>query len=224
MEESKANKILNSLIEDGINTAEGSISFDLMGVKVDVDKKSGIGNLIQEWLGEWLKSKNIYFREDDNTQVFPDFYLDESNKINLLELKTFDFEESPNFDVANFDAYIRSLRNDAYRLDADYLIMGYTLSAGVIMIKELWLKKVWEITCPSERFAIRSQVKQDRIVNIRPYNFKTNSSSGFQPFSSRREFVNALKKTLNKYKNEEYGESWFNEVKNSYREHTNQSL
>ena len=86
-------------------------------------KKSAIGDLFQKWFSKWLASKNIQYRTQPNTQEFPDFLLDkDSNTKGLLEIKTFDADRSANFDVANFEAYCPSLKNNAYRLDADYLI------------------------------------------------------------------------------------------------------
>lgn len=49
-------------------------------------------------------------------------------------------------DVANFEAYCRYLKTQAYRLDSDYLIFAYDLTNYEFKIKKLWLKKVWEIT------------------------------------------------------------------------------
>ena len=156
-----------------------------------------------------MLKNNIYFRAPDNSQEFPDFYLDNSEIKNLLEVKCFDFSASPNFDIANFDAYIRSLLTKPYRLDADYLIFGYTLHNGILKIENIWLKKIWEITCPSEQFSLRVQVKQGKIFNIRPYNFK-NMSQGYKPFGSKREFIFALRNTLNEYKFRNIsGDSWY---------------
>lgn len=195
---SKAQHLYNLLKEKGIIGAQGSIKLELLDTEVNVNDKSAAGNLIQEWLGQWMTLNGVYYRVDANSQIFPDYYLGENNQTDLLEVKTFDYVKSPNFDVAQFDAYVRSLRDQAYKLDADYLILGYSLSNGVLKINDIWLKKIWEITCPSEQFAVKTQVKQGKIHNIRPYNFKT-MSRGFQPFESRIAFVKAIRNTLANY-------------------------
>lgn len=220
----KAQELLNILREKGIVGAEGTIKLELLETEVRISDKSATGNLLQEWLGQWMSLNGIYNRENENSQMFPDFYLSKDNEKDLLEIKAFDYAESPNFDVAQFDAYVRSLRTKAFRLDADYLIMGYSLADGVIKINDVWLKKIWEITCPSANFALRTQVKQKKIHNIRPYNFKR-MSSGFQPFNSRRAFVIAIKETLAKYtKDPLAAKQWLEEVEANYQEFTKTQL
>ena len=77
---------------------------------ITVETKDTIGNLIQEWLKAWLVKYNIDFLLKPNTQDFPDFMLDEDNDTKgLLEVKSFDYDKSANFDVANFMAYRRSV-------------------------------------------------------------------------------------------------------------------
>lgn len=102
---------------------------------------------MQEWLKEYFDKNNIYYRENVDTQKFPDFYLSESNELNLLEVKSFKFSGNPAFDIANFDSYCRSISKKSFWLDTDYLIFGYVIdNKGKIKIKEIWLKKIWEIT------------------------------------------------------------------------------
>lgn len=194
----KAKELFDRLRIEGIINAQGKISLELLDLRIDINDKSSIGNLLQEWLGAWMRSRGIYFRTEHNTQLFPDFYLGESDTADLLELKSFDYTQSPNFDVAPFDAYVASVKERPYRLDADYLIFGYTLDNGVLTIKDIWLKKIWEITCPSQALPLRVQNKRGKIYNIRPYNFK-NNSKGFQPFESKDQFVVALMQTLERY-------------------------
>lgn len=213
----KAKDLFNLLKAKGIAGADGKIIFELLGIKVQVSEKNAVGSLIQEWLGQWMTLNGIYNRVNTNTQISPDFYLSKDDDVDLLEVKSFDYAKSPNFDVAQFDAYVRSLRTHAYRLDADYLIFGYSLSKGVIRINDVWLKKVWEITCSSGDYMLRTQVKQGKIHNIRPYNFKS-MSGGYQPFAGRTEFIEAVRDTLAKYTGdkEEAGQ-WLDEVKAQLR-------
>lgn len=220
---SKASYLYQQLKENGIVGAEGTIQLQLLGTDVNINDKSATGNLLQEWLGQWMILNGIYSRPDENSQKFPDFYLTESNQLDLLEVKTFDYVNAPNFDVAQFDAYVRSLRTQPFKLDADYIILGYSLSNGVIKINDIWLKKIWEITCSSEQFPLRTQVKQGKIHNIRPYNFKS-LSRGHQPFNSRLEFIKAIQGTLSLYVSEEYANEWFEEVTLAYSNFAKEQL
>jgi type II restriction enzyme len=162
-----ANDICNLLTQE-ITNQEGEITFNFLNISVKINEKSAIGDLFQEWLTEWMKRKGIRFRTKTNTQEFPDFLLDISDTTGLLEIKTFNYNASANFDVANFKAYCRSLKTEAYRLDADYLIFAYELKDYTFKVKKIWLKKIWEITGGSAGYSVKCQVKQNEIVNIRP--------------------------------------------------------
>ncbi len=177
----------------------GYIDFNLMNISIRINDKSSIGYLFQEWLKEWMIKSNINFRIKDNSQEFPDFMLNlSSDEKDLLEVKLFDYEKSPNFDIANFEAYCRSLKIHPYRIDADYLIFAYTLRDSTLIIKDMWLKKIWEITCASERFPLRLQVKQDTIYNIRPAIWYSEHTKN-KPFNNKELFIEALYKTLLQY-------------------------
>lgn len=190
----------------------GKLVIDMMGISTVINDKSLIGYALQNWLGEYLKQKDIYFRIPDNSQEFPDFYLSESNTENLLELKTFDADAGANFDIANFEAYCRSLETHQYRLDADYLIISYTLKNGILQIRNIWLKKIWEISCPSEAYSVKVQQKQNMIYNIRPANWDSRISK-YKVFTSKEAFVKALYETLSQYpKTTDSADDWYKKV------------
>lgn len=218
-------KIYSLLIEQDVTKSTGNINFSFLDISVDIKEKSAIGDLFQEWFSEWLKTNNIEYRTSSNTQEFPDFLLDPvSNKKSLLEIKTFDFGRSANFDVANFEAYCRSLETKAYRLDADYLIFGYVLVNGKFKIENLWLKKIWEITGNSDKYPVKCQIKKDVIYNIRPITWYSKKAR-FKPFNSRLNFVEALYQTLIQYsKTQITSNNWLDTVKKNYLSHTGQRL
>jgi len=211
---------------DNIIGKQGKIQFNLLNIAVDVNTKDIVGSVLQTWFEQWLIDKEIDYSTRLNTQEWPDFFLDSNpNKTDLLEVKTFDFDRSPNFDVANFDAYTRSLTTEAYRLDADYLIFGYQMSdEGTVKIRDIWLKKIWEICGSSDRFPLKTQVKQDVIVNIRPvtwYSYRCR----FRHFRSRNEFVNAIHQTLQQYPmRAATADDWLRAVSSNYEFHTGHTL
>lgn len=84
-----AQQIYDKLInEDKIKTLKGQIYFNLGDVSIIVKKKDVVGNILQEWLEGWLKSRNIEFDPNPNTQMPPDVYLDpDDHTHNLLEVK-----------------------------------------------------------------------------------------------------------------------------------------
>ena len=222
MEEISALELYNRLINAGIENSTGSIEFALNGLSVTINTTDIVGNCIQSWLKQWMVSNNIFCSEPENTQIFPDFYLSNNEVNSLLEIKAFNYNATPAFDIANFEAYCASLRTKAYRLDADYLIFGYTMNGGVVRINKIWLKKIWEISGSSTRYALNTQVKRDVIYNIRPV---SNFKFGKPPvFFNKEEFLTALYLTLKKYRGEEIANTWKEDVIQNYFSYTNSTL
>lgn len=144
------------------------------------------------------------------------------NDVDLMEVKC--FTGSPNFDVANYDAYVRSLTVNAYRLDADYLIFEYVIPPTGIQIKNIWLKKVWEISGPSGRSPVKIQWKQSNPVNIRPSTWYSTTTT-FKPFTSRLDFVKALEQVVNMSGvSSHIQRNWFRNVSTLYTAQTGNAL
>jgi type II restriction enzyme len=185
-------------------TLSGGTQFKLGNVTLDVEGKDGLGGLIEEWFGAWATSKNfdIYNPkvQDGASQVFPDYYVGAA-KDGYLEIKTFDADASPNFDIANFESYCESLSKNPYRLFSDYLIFSYRLNEAVLKIDKIWLKKIWQITCASAAYPLKTQNKRNVIYNIRPASFHSMSArvSRFPIFDSPSTFVAGLYATQKKY-------------------------
>jgi len=206
------NKIYNEVVGKS-----GEIIFELNGIYVKINTKDSIGHMLQDWIAQWAKLNNIYLRANPSTQEFPDFYLSKSNKENLLEIKSFDFNASPNFDIANFETYIRSLLESPTKLDANYLIFGYSLTDGKITIKDLWLKKIWELATSSKDWALKIQQKQGTIYNIRPVNFASKRANIAQPFSNKQDFLKAIQSVLNQYqKTKDTHNNWLENFNQKY--------
>ena len=212
----KAEILYNSLLHDNIIGAHGKITISLLNIEHDLSDKSSIGNILQEWLGAWMKSHSIYCRPNPSTQQFPDFFLSSSDELNLLEVKTFDYAHSPNFDIANFDAYVRSIYTHTYRLNADYLIIGYSLNNTDLEINQVYLKKIWEIAGKSPSQPLKVQNKQGKIVNIRPRNFKLSQESAFR---TCQDFLYAIFQTLQSYEMRTIRNpaEWYDKVLNDWR-------
>lgn len=218
-----ARKLYEALVSSGIVGATGETNFELHGLKTLVRDSSIVGNVIQEWLKAFMKSKKISFRTKPNSQEFPDFLMNPDNdQIDLIEVKC--FKKSPNFDVANFLAYCRSLTTAPYRLDADYLIFKYEENETGIVITDIWLKKVWEICSPSERSRLKIQWKQSVPFNIRPSTWYAKKPK-YSSFATRLDFVTAIKQVLD---TSSVGgglqKGWITSVKSLYKVQTGQEL
>ena len=202
----------------------GSVEIKLGDISAKYNGKDAIGDLLQEWLGEWMKSKNYYFRTKVNTQEFPDFLLSESNTKDFLELKTFNANASPAFDIANFDSYCTSLLTIPERIEADYLIFSYKMENSELSIDNVWLKKVWEMSSPSGQDPIKLQVKRNQIYNIRPCTWYSTRLK-FQPFDNKTDFLNAISETHKDYPQcDQYKTNWLKIVSKKYFENTGVKL
>lgn len=192
-----AEQVFDKLInEDEILKLEGQIKFHLGDVDIIVRQKDVVGNIIQEWLQGWLDKRDIEYAVNDNTQMPPDFFLNPDDlTTGLLEVKAFNRNASPGFDIAEFRMYEEEVQNKPYMLYVDYLIFGYDMSPdGVVTIKDLWLKKVWQITRSMTEWPINLQVKKNVVVKIRPGAWY--SKKGRPMFESIEDFVSALDQTV----------------------------
>ncbi len=139
-------------------------------------------------------------------------------------MKTFDADASPAFDLANFDSYCTSLLLIPERIEADYLIFSYRMKEGELLIDDVWLKKIWEITSPSGKDPIKLQVKRGQVYNIRPCTWYS-SRLKFQPFENKKDFLEAIAKTHDKYpQSNNYKLDWLKNVLSKYLENTGISL
>ncbi len=177
----------------------GGTQFSIGGLSINVESKDGIGGLIEEWFGAWCHDQGFKITNPKrlgSSQEFPDYYVGDDN--GMLEIKAFDRDAGPNFDIANFESYCASLAVKPDRLNSDYIIFGYRLKGSILSISDIWLKKIWEITTSSERYPLKTQVKRDVIYNIRPASWYSERSR--RPFSNSDEFVNAVYETQKQYR------------------------
>lgn len=205
-------EIYQKVISQNIKESSGSIIFNLGGLSVTLETMDIVGGAIQNWFGEWMKKEKIRFSEPENTQSFPDFTV---GKFDYLEVKCFNYSAGPAFDIANYGAYINSLLIHPERLNASYLIFGYSMTNKIIKIEETWLKNIWEISGPSPTNVLEIQKKRDEPVNIRP---KKWYSKGVQTFTTRRQFVEALHKSALKFQYPNtHNKDWLKTLEKQYK-------
>ncbi len=186
------------LNKDKIKELQGQIKFYLGDVDIVVKQKDVVGNIVQEWLQGWLLKRGIDFSVNENTQMPPDFFLLPENETkNLLEVKAFNRNASPGFDIADFRMYAEEIVEKPYMLDVDYLIFGYDMSQdGVVTIKDLWLKKVWEITRRMENWPLNLQIKANVVHKIRPGVWFSERHQTFKMFTCLEHFLSAMEETV----------------------------
>lgn len=210
------------LNEDKIKTVKGQIKFNLGDVGIIIKKKDVVGNILQEWLEGWLLDRGIEFDTNPNTQMPPDFFLvPENHCVGLLEVKAFNREGNPGFDIADFKAFVKELVDKPYHLDTDFLIFGYIMDeqTGDVIVKDLWLKKIWEITKTMNDWPITVQYKNNTLHKMRPGNWYTTRGNS-HVFESKEDYLAAFEETI--YQNpatREQGAQWKNNFKRSYKNH-----
>lgn len=213
------NKLMN---EDKILTLEGRIKFFFGDVDIIVKQKDVVGNIIQEWLQGWLDKRGIDYAPSQNSQMPPDFFLNPDNlKEGLLEVKAFNRLASPGFDIADFRMYEEEIIDKPYMLDVDYLIFGYDMSEdGVVTVKDLWIKKVWEITRCMQDWALNLQVKQQVVHKIRPGVWYSKQKGNIPMFTCLEDFIAAVEETVYQNpKTHNEAASWKNKFLASYQAH-----
>lgn len=221
-----ASELYDKIVNDYKLVGEkGYIEFSLKELSISVETRDSVGSLLQQWLKAWMEEQHIEFDWNPNTQSFPDFFLDVANKKKgLLEVKCFDLQRGPGFDLANFDSYCNSLLKCAYRIDSDYLVIGYKMDGSEITIGNIWLKKIWELSCPSGTYPVKVQEKKNVIYNLRPGTWYSNRAK-FSPFPSIEEFLSALNETRYRYPQTRHlNAHWLNKVIQNYNEHTGVKL
>ena len=208
------------LDEDRILQLEGQIKFFLGDVDIVVKQKDVVGNIIQEWLQGWFDKRGVEYDPSENAQMPPDFFLNPDDRTkNLLEVKAFNRSASPGFDIADFRMYEKEIIDKPYMLDVDYLIFGYNMSDdGIVTIKDLWLKKVWEITRCMDGWPINLQVKKGAVYKIRPCTWYSTQQVRYPPFSCLEDFISAIEQTVwqNPQTRAESG-TWMNRFLRSYQ-------
>lgn len=217
-----AQEVYDKLIqEDKILELQGQIKFFLGDVDIIVKQKDVVGNIIQEWLQGWLDKRGIEYAPSENTQMPPDFFLNPDDLTKgLLEVKAFNRSASPGFDIADFRMYEEEIIDKPYMLDVDYLIFGYDMSdKGIVTVRDLWIKKVWQITRRMEDWALNLQIKQGVVHKIRPAVWYSDKGK-YSTFQSLEDFISAVEETVYQNpKTHESASSWKRRFLKAYEDY-----
>lgn len=223
-----AQQIYEKLInEDKILKLKGQIKFYLGDVDIIVKQKDVVGNIMQEWLQGWLEKNDIDYSVNVNTQMPPDFFLNPDDKTkNLLEVKAFNRNASPGFDIADFRMYAEEILEKPYMLDVDYLIFGYDMNEeGIVSIKDVWLKKVWQITRRMKKWPINLQIKDNVVHKIRPAVWYSTRKVDYTVFESLEDFISAIEETVYQNpKTRENAGTWKEEFLENYKNQAGKDL
>lgn len=224
-----AEEVYNRLVDvDRILTIAGQIRFTLGEVSIIVRQKDVVGNILQEWLEGWLEKNGIEFARNPNTQMPPDLFLNpEDRTTGLLEVKAFNYEATPGFDIADFKAFQKEIIEKPYMLYAQYLIFGDQMAdSGEVTVKRLWLKNLWEICRSSKQWPINVQCKNNVVHKIRPsVCYSEKGAKQFPSFSCLEHFLSAIEETV--YTNTDThntASGWKRRMQKAYSSHYGKSI
>ena len=213
----KAQEVYLKLMNDfGFKDATGEITFTLKDIAIVVNQNNVVGNILEEWLAKWMRENEIPHKHNEG-QSSPDFWLNpDSLADDWLEVKS--FTGSPNFDIAAYNSFINLILQKPYKLQSSYLLIKYKMVDGKVVIENCWLKKIWEISSPSEKWTIKVQDKKGIIFNIRPavwYSSKTD----YPNFKCLEDFLAALEEVIYTYPADTHarGATWKKELIQSYK-------
>lgn len=206
--------ILSTLNSAGIRGKPGNIVCTIAGFSFTVKENDVVGKILEEWFGCWMTANSISYTKP-GTQKWPDYILSNGDH---LEVKSFNHNARPAFDIANLKAYTTSLLTHPERLDDDYLIFSYVMNNGVLHIQDYWVKNVWEVCGISQTNHIHIG---GSAINIRPIDWR---SSTTLTFKSRKDYVTAISKAGQQELQNFNGSQWISNVSNLYQIKTNQSL
>lgn len=163
-----------------IKEKKGIIKIQI-GDVITISKANDIvGKCVEEWLDTWFheKAQNNGFEliPNKSSQKFPDYEAVFHNKKHPMDIKCFNYNNNPAFDISNFDSFLRSTYESPDKLFADYFIFSYLPNSSnepySFIIKEVYKKKIWEIVGTdlnqTRKHPITIQVKQNRPYAIRP--------------------------------------------------------
>ena len=185
-------ELYNKAVKD-IKDEKGVITITIGGIPKISKSNDIIGHCVQEWIPQWLKDNGLTLSINENSQCFPDFIADINGVEYDMEVKCWNYTNDPAFDIANFDGFYREIYTHPKKLNAKYLIFGYTPIKHGFKIENIYLKNLWEITSKSQKYPIGLQVKQKyRPYAIRPFPFHKRPEKSF---SNINEFVKAIYET-----------------------------
>jgi len=183
---------LEQLYEKALNDIKGEkgvITINIGGIPKTSRSNDIIGNCVQEWIPQWLEDNGLKLETNPSSQTFPDFTANINGKKYDMEIKCWNYNNNPAFDISNFDGFYREIYNSPAKLYAKYLIFGYSPTTHGFKVENIYHKNLWEITEKCTKYPIGLQVKQGRPFAIRPVSFH---KPNHKAFADVGEFVKAI--------------------------------
>lgn len=220
----KIEKLFNIIQENILNVVHFDSKVKVGSFDISIGQNEIITYIIKEWLDKWM-TESGFSHDYNHAQSSPDFWLDVDNHdTEWLEIKA--FTGSPNFDIANMMSYITEVIEKPWKLHSKYLCLKYKMDeeSGIVTVSDAWLKSVWEISCPSSKWAVKVQDKKGVIYNLRPATWYSKSTQ-YPIFQSLEHFLSALDYVLKTYSpTAKIGMTWRKDVIKAYKKQYGKTL
>ena len=114
-------KSLEQLYEKAVESIKGEkgvITINIGGIPKTSKSNSVIGNCVQEWIPQWLEDNGLKLEPNNQSQAFPDFTACIDGIKYDMEVKCWNYDKQPAFDISNFDGFYREIFNNPAKLYA----------------------------------------------------------------------------------------------------------
>lgn len=202
---------LSKLLGQNVHNKQGSIVIYVDGIPQISHSNDIIGNSLQEWLPAWFADNGLNLTPNKHTQAFPDFMAHFKEQDIPMDIKCWNYDAQPAFDIANFDSFYRTTYTDPEKITAKYLVIGYKPNKHGFKIEYVDLKDLCELVGKTKTKPMNLQVKQGKPYAIRPINFRNPKNA----FNDVEDMLKAIKETRDQYpKNDlEYtSDEWYEKV------------
>lgn len=204
---------LSNLLNKDVFKKQGSIMIYVGGIPQVSRSNDIVGNCLQEWLPAWFKDNGLNLTPNPHTQEFPDFVAHFKDGDVDMDIKCWNFENSPAFDIANFNSFYKVIYSNPAKLKAKYLTIGYKPNIHGFTIEYIDIKNLWDILGPTRKYPLGIQVKSKRPYAIRPINFLKNPDGSF---GNLKDLIYAVKEARELFNDEETydftPDEWLNKV------------
>ena len=214
--------IITSIIElfeytkQQLEGKQGNITINFANHPIVYSGNDIIGNSLQEWLPSWFTFLKVNIKPGEKSQEFPDFIAYFDDEKYDIEVKAWNYNNNPAFDIANFYSFIEQTYESPGKLNAYFIILGYKpaddgFTKG-FTVEKVFLKRIWEITNTSQKYPIGLQVKRNTPYAIRPCSFHKKLG-----FLNKDEFIEAIYEAFKLFPNDAINftpDEWKMKVKN----------
>jgi len=225
-----ARQIYDKLIfETNIVFGNGIMDASLRDIEITEWDDQAVVEILRVWLRHWLDRNNIAYNTNKDTAIPIDYYLyGEDNPNRSVCVKVFQTYEKAAFTITDFRTFAEELPRTPNILNADYLTFEYSISRktdekGQLFIKDLLMKKIWQMTRPMKGWPLSLQTANGKIRQIKSCGW--NIKRAPKTFQSPEHFLSALEETIRRNpQTESIAATWRKDFLATYEKEHNKTI